>query len=109
TLPGVVTPPPQGRVAVTAPFAGVVRQSLVMEGQSVAKGQRLAVVQSREVLSLGADLARARARLGVARQAATRSETLAREGVIAGARAEEAAAALREAEVEVSEKTRLLR
>jgi cobalt-zinc-cadmium efflux system membrane fusion protein len=109
TLPGVVTPRPQGRVAVTAPFAGVVRQSLVMEGQSVAKGQRLAVVHSREVLSLGADLARARARLGVAKQAAARTNLLAREGVIATARAEEATAALREAEVEVSEKGRLLR
>jgi cobalt-zinc-cadmium efflux system membrane fusion protein len=109
TLPGIVTPPPQGRVAVTAPFAGVVRQSLVMEGQTVSKGQRLAVVHSREVLSLSSDLARARARLGVARQAATRAETLAREGVIAGARAEEAAAALREAEVEVNEKSRLMR
>jgi cobalt-zinc-cadmium efflux system membrane fusion protein len=109
TLPGVVTPRPQGRVAVTAPFAGVVRQSLVMEGESVTKGQRLAVVHSREVLSLGAELARARARLGVAKQAAARTNLLAREGVIAGARAEEATAALREAEVEVSEKSRLLR
>lgn len=109
TLPGVVTPPPQGRVAVTAPFSGVVRQSLVMEGQSVTKGQRLAVVHSREVLSLGADLARARARLSVAKQAALRAETLSREGVIAGARAEEAAAALREAEVDVGEKSRLMR
>ena len=108
TLPGMVTPRPQGRVAVTAPFAGVVRQSLVIEGQTVVRGQRLAVVHSREVLSLRADLARARARLGVAKQAAGRTDLLAREGVIAGARAEESAAALREAEVEVSEKSRLL-
>lgn len=109
TLPGMVTPPPQGRVAVTAHFGGVVRQSLVVAGQSVTKGQRLAVVYSREVVTLGADLARARARLGAARQAANRADTLAREGVIAGARAEEAAAALREAEVDVAEKSRLLR
>lgn len=108
TLPAVVTPSPQGRVAVTAPFGGVVRQSLVIEGQAVTKGQRLAVVYSREVVSLNADLARARARLSVARQSSQRTQMLAREGVIAGARAEEAAASLREAEVDVAEKSRLL-
>lgn len=109
SLPGVAAPPPQGRVAVTAPFAGVVRQSLVMEGQTVTRGQKLAVIYSREVVSLAADLARARARLDVARQAAQRTRTLAQEGVVAGARAEEADAALREAEADVGEKARLLR
>src|SRR5690606_24505624 len=98
-----------GRVAVTAPFAGVVRQSLVMEGQTVTRGQKLAVIYSREVVSLAADLARARARLDVARQAAQRTRTLAQEGVVAGARAEEADATLREAEADVGEKARLLR
>jgi cobalt-zinc-cadmium efflux system membrane fusion protein len=109
TLPGTVTPPPGGRVAVSAPFAGVVRQSLVIEGQTVTRGQRLAVVQSREVLQTGAELARARARLGVARQASDRAAKLVAEGLVAGARAEEAAAALREVEVEVNEKARILR
>ena len=109
TLPGTVVPPPNGRVAVSAPFGGIVRQSLVVEGQSVARGQRLAVVQSREVLQTGAELARARARLGVARQAADRASKLVAEGLVAGARAEEAAAALREVEVEVNEKARILR
>lgn len=109
TLPGTVVPRPQGRVAVSAPFAGVVRQSLVVEGDAVQRGQRLAVVQSREVLTTGAELARARARLGVARQAAARTATLAKEGVVSGARAEEANAALREAESEVGEKSRILK
>ena len=109
TLPGVVVPRPQGRVAVSAPFSGIVRQSLVIEGQSVRRGQRLAVVQSREVLQTGAELARARARLAVARAAAARTSTLAKEGIIAGARAEQATADLREVEVEINEKLRILR
>lgn len=108
SLPGVTVPRPQGRVAVSAPFPGVVRQTLVIEGQSVSRGQRLAVVQSREVLQIGAELARARARLGVARAAADRARTLAQEGIVSGARAEQAAADLREAEVEVNEKSRVL-
>jgi cobalt-zinc-cadmium efflux system membrane fusion protein len=81
---------------------------LVVEGQAVRRGQPLATISSRDVLMLGADLARSRARLGYAQSNAGRLGQLSREGVIAGSRADEASASLREAQVDVSEKGRIL-
>jgi len=107
-LPAVVAPPPGARVAVAATFAGVVIRTLVVEGQSVQRGQALAVISSRDVLMMGADLARSRARLGFAQSNAGRLGQLSREGIIAGSRADEAHASLREAQVDVSEKGRIL-
>jgi membrane fusion protein, heavy metal efflux system len=107
-LPAVVVPPPNARVAVAATFAGVITRTMVVEGQSVQRGQPLAVISSRDVLMMGADLARSRARLGFAASNAGRLGQLSREGVIAGSRADEAHATLREAQVDVSEKERIL-
>jgi cobalt-zinc-cadmium efflux system membrane fusion protein len=107
-LPAVVVPPPNARVAVAATFAGVITRTMVVEGQSVQRGQPLAVISSRDVLMMGADLARSRARLGFAESNAGRLGQLSREGVIAGSRADEAHASLREAQVDVSEKERIL-
>lgn len=107
-LPAVIVPPANARVAVAATFAGVVTRIFAVEGQSVRKGQALATVSSRDVLTLGADLSRAGARLGVAQSSAERLNQLAREGVIAGARADEARATLIEAQVDASEKRRIL-
>jgi cobalt-zinc-cadmium efflux system membrane fusion protein len=108
TLPAVIVPPPNARVAVAATFPGVVTRTMVVEGQAVRRGQALAVIASRDVLMLGAELARTRARLGLAQSNAGRLGQLSREGVIAGSRADEARATLREAQVDVSEKGRIL-
>ncbi len=108
TLPATIAPPPGARVAVSAPFAGVVRQNFAIAGQTVRRGEALATVFSRDVIEIGAELSRARARQGVARSAAARTEQLVREGIVAGARAEEARAALREAEADVASRGRLL-
>ena len=107
-LPATIAPPPGARMAVSAPFPGVIRQSFAVSGQSVKQGEALATVFSREVLEMGAELARAQARRGVAKSAAARTDLLVKEGIAAGARAEEAHAALREAEADVSSRTRLL-
>lgn len=107
-LPATVVPPPGARVAVSAPFPGVIRQNFAVVGQSVGKGAALATVFSREVLEMGAELSRARARSGVARSAAARTEQLVKEGIAAGARSEETRAALREAEADVNSRARLL-
>lgn len=109
SIPAVIQPPANARVAVAAIFPGVVLRTRVVEGDSVRQGQPLADISSREVLTLGADLARAQARLGVARSAANRLSELSRDGIIAPARADEAAANLAEAEADVSEKQRILR
>jgi len=108
TVPGVVTLPPEARVAVTAPFGGSVLRLFVVNGQAVAQGQPLAVIRSIEPVQFGAALARGQAQLAVAQANAARTGQLAREGIIAGARADEANAVLREAQVAVSENRRIL-
>jgi membrane fusion protein, heavy metal efflux system len=108
TMPAIVVLPPNARVAVSAPFSGSIRQIFVIPGQQVAKGQPLATIMSRDALQIGADLNRARTDLTLARATAARTEQLAREGIIAGARAQEARAALNQAETGLSEKSRIL-
>lgn len=108
TIPGTIAPPANARVAVTALFPGAIERMFVVEGDTVQQGQALAVVRSTDVVSLRSDLARAQARVGAARAGAGRLSQLAREGVIAAARAEEARAALREAEADAAESRRML-
>ena len=108
TQPGVVWLPPEARVARTSPFAGTVLRVMVIQGQRVRAGEPLAVVRTAETVQFGADLARAEADLAVERAAAARLETLAREGVVAGSRADEARAALYRTEATIRENRRLL-
>ncbi|PZU46461.1 MAG: efflux RND transporter periplasmic adaptor subunit [Sphingomonas sp.] len=109
TVPATVAPPPNARVAVAATIPGVVTRTLVVEGDSVRAGQPLAVVASRELYTLGSGIEQAAARVEVASAHDRRLGQLAREGVIAGARADEARAALREAQAELNEQRRIVR
>lgn len=108
TLPGVAAPPLNGRVVVSAPFAGTVVQVDVLEGQAVKAGQRLATVFSHDALRVSSELVAARAEAGRADAAAKRARILANEGIIAGARAEEAEARAAQARAMASENSRLL-
>lgn len=108
-IPAVIQPPTNARVAVAATFPGVVMRTLVVEGDTVRQGQPLAVISSRDVLTMGADLTRANARASVARSNAARLSQLAREGIIAAARADEANALAAEAGADVGEKARILK
>ncbi|MBT2187884.1 efflux RND transporter periplasmic adaptor subunit [Sphingobium nicotianae] len=108
TVPAMVSPPPNARVAVAAQLPGVVMRVFVVEGQDVHAGQMLATVSSRDVVSLAAELARARARLDVARANAARLAQLSKEGIVAPARADEAGALFRQAQIDVSEQARLI-
>ena len=94
SLPATFTPPPNGRAAVSAPFAGTVERVAVVEGQPVTGGQVLATVFSREALTASADAAQASAEAMVAAQAQRRTSLLVTEGIVAGARGEEAQARL---------------
>jgi cobalt-zinc-cadmium efflux system membrane fusion protein len=109
TVPATLAPPPNARVAVAAVIPGVVTRTMVVEGDSVRQGQPLAVIAAREMLTLAAGLEQASARAAAAHANDRRLGQLAREGVIAGARADEARAALREAEAELNEQRRLVR
>jgi cobalt-zinc-cadmium efflux system membrane fusion protein len=108
TLPAVIMPPPNARVAVAATFPGTVMRILAVEGEAVKRGQTLAIISSRDVLAETSELAQARARLAVAKSAAERMSRLATEGIIAGGRADEAAAELAQAQAEVDSKARIL-
>lgn len=109
TVPATLAPPPNARVAVAAVIPGVVTRTLVVEGDSVRQGQALAIVAARELFTLGAGIEQAAARAEFARANDRRLSQLAREGVIAGSRADEARATLREAEAELSEQRRIVR
>lgn len=108
SIPATVAPPPNARVAVAAIMPGVVTRTLVVEGDQVRAGQALAVIAARELFTLGAAREQASARVEMARANNRRLQQLAAEGVIAGARADEARAALREAEAELAEQRRVL-
>jgi len=77
---------------VVAPYGGVVTRLLVDEGALVRQGQALARIQSQEVLSAEAELARARTEAATARLQARRDAALLAEGIIAAARHEQSQA-----------------
>lgn len=106
-VPGQVTLPPEARVAVTAPFPGAAVRVFVIEGQAVARGAPLALVRAAEPVTIGADIARARAEVGLAEARAARVQQLASEGIVAQARADEAEAALVQARATLSEAQRM--
>ena len=108
TLPAVVVPPPNARVAVTATFPGTVVQTLAVEGQSVKRGQPLAVIASREVLVHASALRQAQARHSVASSAAARLAKLGDEGVIARSRVEEAESTLAQTKAEMNAEAQIL-
>ncbi|KHK90903.1 efflux RND transporter periplasmic adaptor subunit [Novosphingobium malaysiense] len=108
TVPGQISLPPEAKVAVTTPFDGTATRVFVLQGEQVGRGQPLAIVRSAAPVQFSADLARAQADLAVDRAKAQRLEMLARDGIVAGARADEAKAALRRSEATVAENRRLL-
>ncbi len=91
-LPATVRAPLEGSAVVTAPFAGVVVAVLAREGQVVTRNQPLVRIQSREAMTLGADLAAARGDYRVADAQASRDRQLHAEGIIPAARMQTAEA-----------------
>jgi len=91
-LPATVLPPLQDSTVVSAPFGGLTTAILAREGEAVRRGQPLARIQSREAMTLGADLAAARGDFRVAEAQATRDRQLLEEGIIPAARVQTALA-----------------
>lgn len=98
-VPATVVQPPGARVAVASPLPALVRSVHVQPGQAVQRGQLLAVLTSREALTLAAELATADARRRLASAEAARMAELARAGIVSGSRADVAAAANNEAQI----------
>lgn len=107
SVPGVITLPPDARVAVTAPFPGAAVRVYVIEGQAVRRGQPLALVRAAQPVQIRGELVRAQSEAGLAQARAERLGQLAKEGVIASARADEAQAALAQARASLAEQNRL--
>lgn len=108
SVPGTITLPPEARVAVTAPFPGAAVRVYVIEGQSVARGDPLALVRAAEPVQISGELARARSAEKLAQARSERLAQLADEGIIAQARADEAAAEYEQARASRAEAARLV-
>jgi len=108
TVPGLIALSPDGRVAVTVPYGGVMVRLLVIEGQPVRRGEALAVVRAPDAIRYGGDLARARADLALAEAQASRMRQLHKEGIVARARLDEAEARLQQARATATESQRQL-
>lgn len=76
TLPATVEGDPQGTQVVSAAIGGRVVSLTRNLGQSVGRGQTLAVIESREAASLNAEIEAARARLGLAASNLRREQRL---------------------------------
>lgn len=108
TVPGQVVLSPDGRVAATVPYGGVLVRLMVIEGQPVRRGQPLAVIRAPDAIRYGGELDRARADLALAEAQAARMRQLHKEGIAARARLEEAEARLQQARASVAEGQRQL-
>lgn len=100
-LPAEVQVPMGSGMQVTVPYAAVVTQVLVDEGEQVRRGQPMLRLQSRELIAVQAELARARAESGLAAQQARRDALLEQEGLIPAARAQESRARAQVADASV--------
>ena len=91
-LPATVRAPLHESTVVTAPFAGTTVSILAREGETVRRGQAMARIQSREAMSLGAELAAATGEMHVASAQAVRDQQLLDEGIIPASRTQAAIA-----------------
>ncbi len=102
-LPATVKLPLEDTAVVVTPLSGIALDVLVREGDTVKRGQPLARLQSREAMTLGADLAAAQGAYRVAAAQAGRDEQLLKEGIVPQARVQASVAARDAAAARVSE------
>lgn len=101
--PAQVMVPPGAEQIVTSPMQAMVSQLLISEFQSVTKGQPVIRLSGPAMSQLQLELLQASSRANLARKAYGREKTLFDEGIIPQRRAQEAEAALQEAEAKFSQ------
>ncbi|MFM8333109.1 MAG: efflux RND transporter periplasmic adaptor subunit [Candidatus Methylumidiphilus sp.] len=125
--PARISLPPQNEYVVSAAQAGLVSKVEVAIGMKIRQGQRLAQMQSPNLLALERDLLDAITRVNLAKAKLNRDTTLLHEGIIAQMRMQEtqsdyerdamglkeaeqmlAAAGLSEADIQAVKQTRML-
>jgi cobalt-zinc-cadmium efflux system membrane fusion protein len=99
---GRVTPAPDSRIPVSAPFAGSVQSLIRLEGEQVKKGEALAVIASSDAGSALGRLQGQEAQYRSTKAAADRARALVKEGIAPPSRAEEAIAAEQAAAAELA-------
>jgi len=99
---GRVTPAPDSRIPVSAPFAGSVQSLLRLEGERVKKGEALAVIASSDAGAALGRLQGQEAQYRSALAAADRARALVKEGIAPQSRAEEAIAVEQAAAAELA-------
>lgn len=87
---GRVTPAPDARIPVSAPFAGTVKSLVRLEGEAVKKGDVLAIITSADMHAALGKLRGQEAHYRSAKAAADRAKALVAEGIAPASRAEEA-------------------
>jgi cobalt-zinc-cadmium efflux system membrane fusion protein len=87
---GRVTAAPDSRLPVSAPFAGSVSSLIRLEGETVRKGEALAVIASSDMSAAAGRLQGLEAQYRTARAAADRARALEKEGIAPRSRVEEA-------------------
>ena len=91
-LPARVVVPPQQMYIVSVPQAGLLTSIKVAVGDTVRKGEELAVIQSPELIALQRDYLQAYSREELARSQKERDQGLFKEGIIAERRFRESEA-----------------
>lgn len=89
---GRIAPAPGASAPVSAPFAGTVKSLVRLEGETVRKGDVLAIITSADMHAALARLRGQEARYRSARAASDRARSLVSEGIAPASRAEEAGA-----------------
>lgn len=107
-LPARVVMPNANQQVVTARSSAVVESLAFSVGESVEAGETLATLQSPDFVESQRAFLEALVRKDMALELATREETLAREGIVAGRRSLEAHAQVREAETRLAERRHAL-
>lgn len=107
-LPGTVIPALNARIVAAAPFGGTVTQVQVLPGQTVAKGDVLATVSSRELIEAASAIAQAEAELQSAEAMARRRRFLADKNIQNPTMAEESEAQVTKVKAVITQHKRML-
>lgn len=89
---GMLHVPPQYQLSVTAPFGGIVKNTSILPGTNVRKGQALTTLEDPEFVTMQEEYLTIKAKLVFAEQELKRQEELAKENVNARRSLQEATA-----------------
>lgn len=106
---GQLEVPPQNKAEVTLLMGGVVNQVLVLEGQHVSKGQKLATIENNQLIQLQQDYMSALSNLAYASKEYERQRELNEANAGTGKIYEQSQTALRSEQAKVSALSRQLR